>query len=49
VVKCKTQTDLFLIQGTASKLHPTEEIRVVRSVVAPDDWRKVSALGGPAG
>ena len=33
VVNCKTQPELHLIQGPASKLNPKEEVNVVRNLV----------------
>jgi hypothetical protein len=42
VVNCKTKPELYLIQDPASKLSPTEEISVVRYMVAQQDWRKAA-------
>jgi hypothetical protein len=42
VVKCKSQPQLFMIQDPASKLKPTEEVSVVRYMVAQADWQKAA-------
>ena len=40
VVNCKSRPELHTIQDPASKLHPKEEVSVVRYVVPKDDWQK---------
>jgi hypothetical protein len=42
VVNCKSQPELFFIQDPASKLRPTEEISVVRYVVAQAEWQQAA-------
>jgi Domain of unknown function (DUF3883)/SNF2-related domain len=46
VVHCKTNPQLYLIQDPASKLHPKEEVSVVRYMVGQGDWQQ--AAGKPA-
>jgi hypothetical protein len=45
VVNCKTKPELHLIQDPASKLRPTEEVSVVRYLVAQSEWQQ--AAEGP--
>jgi hypothetical protein len=40
VVNCKGSPQLYLIQDPASKLHPKEEVSVVRHMVGQSDWQK---------
>jgi superfamily II DNA or RNA helicase len=42
VVNCKANPELFLIQDPASKLHPKEEVSVVRYMVGQNDWQKAA-------
>ncbi len=42
VVNCKTNPQLHLIQDPASKLHPREEVSVVRYMVGQGDWKKAA-------
>jgi hypothetical protein len=43
VVNCKTRPELFLIRDPASTLSPTEELSVVRYVVARQEWMGAAA------
>ncbi len=43
VINCKSRPELYMIQDPASKLKPTEEVSVVRYMVAQEDWRKVAS------
>jgi Helicase conserved C-terminal domain/Protein NO VEIN, C-terminal len=42
VVHCKTNPQLYLIQDPASKLHPKEEVSVVRYMVGQGDWQQAA-------
>ena len=42
VVNCKTNPQLHLIRDPASKLHPKEEVSVVRYMVGQGDWKKAA-------
>jgi superfamily II DNA or RNA helicase len=42
VVNCKTNPQLHLIQDPASKLHPKEEVSVVRYMVGQGDWKQAA-------
>jgi superfamily II DNA or RNA helicase len=42
VVHCKTDPQLYLIQDPASKLHPKEEVSVVRYMVGQGDWKQAA-------
>ncbi|HEY7489833.1 MAG TPA: DUF3883 domain-containing protein [Candidatus Tectomicrobia bacterium] len=42
VVYCKTNPQLYLIQDPASKLHPKEEVSVVRYMVGQGDWQQAA-------
>ena len=44
VVNCKSDPELHLIQNPASKLHPKEEISVVRYIVGWQDWENVATI-----
>ena len=43
VVHCKTNPQLYLIQDPASKLHPKEEVSVVRYMVGQGDWQQAAS------
>lgn len=45
VVNCESNPELFMIQDPASKLKPTEEISVVRYMVAQEDWQQAARFG----
>lgn len=45
VVNCKSDPELHLIQDPASKLHPKEEVSVVRYMVGQQDWKNVATIG----
>jgi hypothetical protein len=47
VVNCKTQPQLHLIQDPASKLRPTEEVSVVRYLVAQSEWQQAATAEVP--
>jgi hypothetical protein len=38
-VNCKGNPQLYLIQDPASKLHPKEEVSVVRYMVSQGEWK----------
>lgn len=42
VVNCKSNPQLYLIQDPASKLHPKEEVSVVRYMVGQRDWKQAA-------
>jgi superfamily II DNA or RNA helicase len=42
VVNCKTNPQLYLIQNPASKLHPKEEVSVVRYMVGQGEWKQAA-------
>jgi hypothetical protein len=42
VVNCKTDPKLYVIQDPAAKLHPREEVSVVRYMVGQGDWRQAA-------
>jgi len=42
VVHCKTNPQLYLIQDPASKLHPKEDVSVVRYMVGQGDWKQAA-------
>jgi superfamily II DNA or RNA helicase len=42
VVHCKTNPQLYLIQDPASKLHPKEEVSVLRYMVGQGDWQQAA-------
>ena len=42
VVNCKANPQLYLIQNPASKLHPKEEVSVVRYMVGQGDWQQAA-------
>ena len=42
VAHCKAIPQLYLIQDPASKLHPKEEVSVVRYMVAQGDWKRAA-------
>ncbi|MGQ4810179.1 ATP-dependent RNA helicase DbpA [Candidatus Entotheonellaceae bacterium PAL068K] len=42
VVNCKRNPELYLIQDPASKLHPREEVSVMRYLVGQDDWQQAA-------
>jgi hypothetical protein len=42
VVDCKSNPELYLIQDPVSKLHPKEEVSVVRYMVDSGDWKKAA-------
>ncbi|HZZ29147.1 MAG TPA: helicase-related protein [Pirellulales bacterium] len=43
VTDCKSKPTLHFIQDPASKLHPQEEMSVVRYMVAQSDWKKAAS------
>ncbi len=47
VVNCKTKPELHVIQDPASKLRATEEVSVVRYLVAQAEWRRAATVAGP--
>jgi hypothetical protein len=44
VVNCKSNPQLYLIQDPASKLHPKEEVSVVRYMVGQRDWKQAAVV-----
>jgi superfamily II DNA or RNA helicase len=42
VVNCKGNPQLYLIQDPASKLHPKEEVSVVRYLVGQGEWKQAA-------
>jgi superfamily II DNA or RNA helicase len=42
VVNCKANPQLYVIQDPASKLHPKEEVSVVRYMVGQGDWKQAA-------
>jgi hypothetical protein len=44
VVNCRSDPKLHMIRNPASKLHPKEEISVVRYMVAQQDWKNVATI-----
>jgi hypothetical protein len=42
VVHCKANPQLYLVQNPASKLHPKEEVSVVRYMVGQGDWKQAA-------
>ena len=45
VAHCKSDPQMYLIQDPASKLHPKEEVSVVRYMVGQGEWKQ--AAGTP--
>jgi hypothetical protein len=45
VVNCKSQPELHRIQDPTSMLRLTEEVSVVRYVVAQEEWRQAAISG----
>ena len=43
VANAKDKPQFYLIQNPASKLKPAREVKIVRYVVEPDDWKKVAS------
>jgi superfamily II DNA or RNA helicase len=43
VVNCRSNPELHMIQDPASKLHPKEEVSVVRYMVGQMDWRQAAS------
>jgi hypothetical protein len=45
VVNCKTKSELYLIQDSASKLSPKQEASAVRNIVGHREWRGAAIVG----
>ncbi len=43
VVNCRSNPELHMIQDPASKLHPKEEVSVVRYMVVQTDWKQAAS------